>query len=47
MMRRGGEKKSNFDIDVAEIPKNKNKITSISVIVLLKYFPHGPQKSAR
>ena len=45
MMQWGGKRKSNFDIDVAELPKKEKK--SISVIVLSKYFPHGPQKSAR
>ena len=45
MMRWGGKRKSNFDIDVAELPKKEKK--SISVIVLSKYFPHGPQKSVR
>ena len=38
---RGRERKSNFGISVAKIPKKKKK-TSISIIVLLKYFPHGP-----
>ena len=45
MMQWGGKRKSNFDIDVAELPKKEKK--SISVIVLSKYFPHGPQKSVR
>ena len=45
MMWWRGEKKSNFGIDVIEIPKKK--LTSILVIVSSKCFPHGPQKSAR
>ena len=45
MMRWGVKRKSNFGIDVAELPKKEKK--SISVIVLSKYFPHGPQKSVR
>ena len=36
--RNDGKRKSNFGIGVVEIPKKK-KMTSISVIVLPKYFP--------
>ena len=45
MMWWEGKRKSNFDINFAELPKKEKK--SISVIVLSKYFPHGPQKSVR
>ena len=39
----GEREKNNFGIGVAKIPKKEKKtLTSISVIVLPKYFPHGP-----